>query len=166
MAHNGIIGVGGALPWHYPADLRRFKRLTLGKTVIMGRNTWASLPKKPLVDRRNIVITRRPLDELPRERAPTLVETYTSLADALGAATDDVWFIGGAQIYREAMPLANLIDVTYIPDDIADDPTAVYFPPIDDALWTAHPRAPHEDDDRLERQIFVRRDALAQRHPA
>ncbi|MBK8013132.1 MAG: dihydrofolate reductase [Deltaproteobacteria bacterium] len=160
IARNRVMGVCGRLPWHYPADLRRFKKLTLGTTVIMGRNTWDSLPKKPLVGRRNIVITHRPLDpgamEPPEAMHGPAVETFTSLPDALEAATGDVWFIGGARVYEEAMAFANRIDITYVPESI-DDENAVYFPSIDLTLWTANPRTRHEDDARLERQIFIRR---------
>ena len=101
VSPSGAIGVDGAIPWHYSADMRRFKRLTAGKTVIMGRRTFESLGQKPLPNRRNIVITRRKYEG---------VETFVSLEDALlSCADEEVWFIGGAEIYREAMAYAAIV---------------------------------------------------------
>jgi dihydrofolate reductase len=148
VSPEGVIGAGGRIPWHYSADLKRFKRVTRGKTVIMGRRTYESLGGRPLPDRRNIVITRR--------RYPG-VETYPTLEDALlECAEDDVWFIGGAEIYRAAMPYADLIDLTYVPDHVSA-PDLVYFPEINLGQWRAGPRLQHEDDARLQRQEFRRR---------
>jgi dihydrofolate reductase len=144
-----VIGLDGSIPWHYSADMRRFKRITAGKTVIMGRRTFESMGGKPLPDRRNIVITRRAYEG---------VETFVSIEDALLACADDeVWFIGGAEIYREAMAYADLIDLTYVPDQI-NAPDAVYFPPIDPVSWEAGPRVRDERDGRLEHQEFRRRE--------
>ena len=95
---EGIIGKDNAIPWYYSEDLKRFKRLTVGKNVIMGRKTWESLPIKPLPDRRNIVITRSSIDN---------VECFKSINDAINTCEGDIWFIGGAGIYKEAMGLAD-----------------------------------------------------------
>lgn len=147
VSPDGVIGAGGGMLWHYPADLKRFKRLTLGHTVIMGRVTWASLPRRPLPERRNIVITARALEG---------VETFPDLASALHTTEGEVWFIGGAQLYAEAMRYTDEIDVTWVPDRVeAED--AVYFPEIDPDLFEPGPRAPLEDDPRLEHQVFRRR---------
>ena len=150
VSPEGIIGVDGDIPWHYSADMKRFKRLTTGATVIMGRSTWESLPAKPLKDRRNIVITGQ---DLPG------VDCFRSVSEALATTEGDVWFIGGARIYKEAMDHADLIDLTHVPDRIGPDVAsrAVRFPDIDDALWEAGPRERASDDHRLERQIFRRR---------
>jgi dihydrofolate reductase len=139
VTRDGVIGVDGKIPWHYSADLIRFKRLTKGKTVIMGRRTFESLGMRPLPGREG-------------------VETFVSLEDALLACADEeVWFVGGREIYREAMAYADLIDLTYVPD-VVDDPGAVRFPAIDPDTWEAGPRIRHEADERLERQVFRRRD--------
>jgi dihydrofolate reductase len=133
--------------------MRRFKRLTLGSTVIMGRLTFESMNKKPLSERRNIVITRAPL-------AVPGVETFKDLTSALATAAGDVWFIGGRRIYEEAMAYADEIDVTYVPDAIDPaTPEAIFFPAIDEGLFEAGPRVVHEDEPGLFRQVFMRRAA-------
>ena len=147
MSPEGVIGVGGKIPWHYRGDLRRVKRLTLGTTLIMGRITWESLGSKPLPGRRNLVVTRR---QLPG------VECFRDLPSALAASEGRVWFFGGANIYREAMPLSDFIDVVYVPDHI-DDPSAVRFPPIDPNMWDEGPLLPHEDEPALVRRLYTRR---------
>ncbi|MFQ5792376.1 MAG: dihydrofolate reductase [Acidobacteriota bacterium] len=146
VSPKGVIGVGGRLPWHYSADLRRFKRLTMGATLIMGRRTWESLPRKPLPGRRNLVITRSKMEG---------VECFRDIPSALATCKGDVWFIGGARLFREALPYADVIDMTFVPDDI-ESSDAVYFPELDPAEWRAGPLRPHEDDPRLKRRIYQR----------
>jgi dihydrofolate reductase len=148
VSQDGVIGLGGTIPWHYRGDMQRFKRLTMGAAVVMGRATWDSLPKKPLPGRRNVVITSRPIED---------VEHYASIDDALRAIGDaDVWFIGGARIYEEAMKHVDVIDVTYVPDRVGD-PRAIKMPPIDDSRFLAGDLVPHEDDPALKRRTFTRR---------
>jgi dihydrofolate reductase len=147
VSPEGVIGVGGRVPWHYPADLKRFKRLTLGTTIIMGRLTWESIGSKPLKGRRNLVVTRRALPG---------VECFKDLSEALDSSPGEVWFVGGARLYEEAMKYADLIDVTYVPDSIGDA-GAVRFPAIDTAAWEAGPLLVHEDDARLKRRVYTRR---------
>src|SRR5579884_548773 len=123
VSPQGIIGVGGKIPWRYLGDWRRFKRVTLGSTVIMGRKTFESIGK-PLPGRRNIVVTSRAMD-VPG------IECVRSVEEALRVAGgDNVWFIGGARIYADAMKHADVIDVTYVPDYV-DGADAVCAPPID-----------------------------------
>jgi dihydrofolate reductase len=148
VSPEGVIGLGGKIPWHYRGDLRRFKRVTTGSTVIMGRKTWESIGK-PLPDRRNVVVARAPV-------AAPGVETFASLREALARVDGPVWFIGGARVYEEAMSVADVIDVTYVPDHVTD-PAAVRFPPIDPAAWEAGPLAVHEDEPALNRRLFTRR---------
>lgn len=148
LSPEGVIGLNGEIPWHYPADLKRFKRLTIGSTIVMGRLTWESLPQRPLPGRRNLVVS---------SSDPAGAESVRSLERAVMAAGDDeIWFIGGARLYEEAMAFANVIDLTYVPDRI-NDPAAVRFPSIDPARFEALPRTPHPDDARLEHQTFVSR---------
>ena len=104
-ADNGVIGKDGAIPWHISDDLKRFKALTLGKTIVMGRKTWDSLPKKPLPGRRNIVVTR---DEHWRAEGAEVM----SLEKAL--ALPDIFVIGGAEIYRGALARADCIELTRV----------------------------------------------------
>src|SRR5580693_8124170 len=111
MSPERVIGVGGQIPWNHPGDMKRFMRVTMGTTVIMGRATFDSVGKA-LPKRRNIVVTSRPLD------APA-VECVRSVAEAVALAGDaDVWFIGGARIYQEAMAYVDVIDVTYVPEHV------------------------------------------------
>jgi dihydrofolate reductase len=155
VSPEGVIGVGGTIPWRYPGDLRRFKRLTVGSTVVMGRVTFESIGKA-LSGRRNIVVTRRPVD------APG-VESVGSVSEALARAGDgDVWFIGGARIYREAMEHVDVIDVTYVPDRV-DAPDAVHAPPIDERIFEPSPVVPHEDEPALTRRTYRRREPARSR---
>jgi len=118
-AANGVIGKDGAMPWHLPEDLAHFKRLTQGWPVIMGRKTWDSLPPRfrPLPGRANIVITRQ------SDWRAAGAQTAASLADALAQCgpSAEVWVIGGAQIYAQALPLAERIEVTEIDRDFDGD---------------------------------------------
>src|ERR1700679_2773947 len=106
VSPEGVIGVDNRIPWRYPGDFRRFKRVTMGKTIVMGRRTFESIGHA-LPGRRNIVVTSRPL-------AVPGVECVKSVDEALERAGSeiDVWFIGGARIYAEAMQHVDLIDVT------------------------------------------------------
>jgi 2-iminobutanoate/2-iminopropanoate deaminase len=147
VSPEGVIGAFGQMPWHYPEDLKRFKRLTLGSTVIMGRLTWESLAKKPLVGRRNVVITRRKLEG---------VECFPTLEDALATSEGDVWFIGGTRVFEEAMKYADVIDLAYVPDSVAAE-GAVYFPQVPGSDWEAGPLETHPDDPRLKHRVYRRR---------
>ncbi|HEX8791421.1 MAG TPA: dihydrofolate reductase [Polyangiaceae bacterium] len=149
VSPEGVIGLHGKIPWRHPGDMRRFKRVTMGSTVIMGRATFDETGK-PLPGRRNIVVTRRPLDVAG-------VERVGSVDDALARAGDgDVWFIGGARIYEEAMRHVDVIDVTYVPDHV-DAPEAVRAPTIDERVFEPGPLLPHEDEPGLTRRVFHRR---------
>ena len=143
---ENVIGKDNAIPWYYSEDLKRFKRLTIGKTVIMGRKTWESLPVKPLPDRRNIVITRQKING---------VQCFKSIDSALEECKGDIWFIGGAGIYEEAMEKANLIDMTLVPDRITGD-GCVYFPNIDDD-WIEGETKPLKDSTKLLHKTYTRR---------
>jgi len=156
VSPEGVIGLGGKIPWRYPADLKRLKRLTLGATVIMGRLTWESMGSKPLPGRRNFVITSSKLPELPGGDVSSFKDIASALAHVELTGDGPVWFLGGAKIYAEAMRYCDLIDVTYVPDPI-DDPAAVRFPAIDLADWEEGPLLEHEDDPRLTRRVFTRR---------
>jgi dihydrofolate reductase len=130
MARNRTIGRAGTLPWHLPQDLARFRSLTIGKPVIMGRKTWDSLPERvrPLPQRSNIVVTRQ-----PGWRAPGAI-TAASLEQALqlAAPSAEAVIIGGAELYRAALPLAQRIHATEIDRDVEGD---CFFPDLDPQLW-------------------------------
>jgi dihydrofolate reductase len=144
-----VIGVGGKIPWRHPGDMRRFKQVTLGSTVIMGRATFDE-NGRPLPGRRNIVVTSRPLDVAGVEVARSVDEALRMTGDA------DVWFIGGARIYEEAMRYVDVIDVTYVPDHV-HDAGAVLAPPIDEAVFEPGPLLEHELEPGLTRRVYTRR---------
>ena len=146
VSPDWVIGRDGGIPWHYPGDLQRFKRLTLGHTVIMGRRTWESLPRKPLPGRRNLVLTSRPLDG---------AEGFATLAEALATIAGERFFIGGARLYREALEVADCIDLVLVPDAVPVE-GSVCFPPIPDG-WVAGATAPHPNEPTLRLQRWSRR---------
>jgi len=127
VARNGVIGRGGRLPWRMPADLARFKRLTLGHTVLMGRRTWESLGR-PLRGRRNVVLTRDASFAEPGCEVVHSVEEGRALADG----GDELFVIGGASVYAAFLPFADRLLVTHIDADVPGD---AVFPPIDPRAW-------------------------------
>jgi dihydrofolate reductase len=122
MSRNRVIGRGGATPWHIPADLRRFRELTLGHTVIMGRRTFESIGR-PLAGRSNVVVT----GQKNYSREDTLV--VHSLEEAIASSTreNELFICGGSEIYRQALPLCSKIYLTVVDLDIEGDR---YFPPV------------------------------------
>lgn len=129
IARNHAIGLRGDLLYHISADLRRFKALTTGHTIIMGRRTFESLPKGALPHRRNIVLSRQSGYEAPG------AEVFANLAAALAACRPDehVFVIGGASVYAEALPLASCLELTHIDDTPRE--ADVYFPETDLGDW-------------------------------
>jgi dihydrofolate reductase len=149
VSPDGVIGRDGSIPWRYAGDFRRLRRVTMGAVVVMGRATFDSIGK-PLSGRRNLVVTSRPLD-MPG------IETVRSVEEALARAGDaDVWFLGGARVYEEAMRHADVIDVTYVPDRVPVA-GAVLAPAIDEAIFEPGPLLPHEDEPALTRRVYTRR---------
>jgi dihydrofolate reductase len=134
LARNRVIGAGNRLPWHLPEDLRRFKRLTMGAPVIMGRKTHESIGK-PLPGRRNIVVTRQPGARWEG------CEVAGSLEAALAAAGDapEVFVIGGAELYAAALPRADRLHLTLIDAEYEGD---ALFPEFDPAGWRETAREP------------------------
>jgi dihydrofolate reductase len=146
---QGVIGVGGKIPWRYLGDWKRFKRVTMGTTVIMGRRTFESIGK-PLPGRRNIVVTSHLIDV-------SGIECVGSVREAVGRAEqDEVWFIGGGRIYEEALKYVDVIDVTYVPDYV-DGWDAVYAPEIDENIFEPGPVLTHEDEPTLKRRVYTRK---------
>jgi len=143
VAEDGGIGKGNDLLWHLPEDLRRFKKLTLGKTVIMGKKTWESLPRKPLPGRRNIVITDDPLDSFNGAEAAYSIGEAINLCDREAEA----FVIGGGSIYRQFMPFADRLYITHIQKKA---PADVYFPEIDKDIWEEAEREDYKAKDRNE----------------
>ena len=139
VARNRAIGLDNKLLYWLPNDLRRFKSLTTGHTIIMGRRTFESLPKGALPNRRNIVLTRS------QQLFPG-AETFPTLSAALAACQSDeeVYIIGGASVYRQALPLADRLCLTEI-DDTPEEADA-FFPDYSD--WVVQTEETHEPDER------------------
>jgi dihydrofolate reductase len=138
IADNGVIGKDGAIPWRLPEDMKRFKALTLGHTVVMGRKTWDSLPPKnrPLPGRRNLVVTRD---------VAWQAEGAERMALDAAVADNDVFVIGGAEIYRAALRQADRIELTEVHGDIAGDAVFIF----DRAPWREVAREDHVSADGL-----------------
>ncbi|MBO9479205.1 dihydrofolate reductase [Shimia sp. R11_0] len=136
-AESGAIGRDGDIPWHIPEDLKTFQRETLGGALIMGRNTWDSLPVKPLPKRLNIVVSSQ----------PDVAECVTpSVADAVALATaqgyDRIYGIGGAGIYREMLDIAHRLLITEVAMKVGGADT--FFPDFDTKNWDVISRRPLE----------------------
>lgn len=138
VAANGVIGAGNALPWHLPADLRRFKATTLGHPVIMGRRTYESIGRA-LPGRANLVVTRQAGFDAP---GCTVVGSLAA-ARAAARSADEAFVIGGGELYREALPAADRLYVTEIHASFAGD---ALFPPIDPREWREVAREVHEGE--------------------
>jgi len=134
IAANGVIGLEGGLPWRLSSDLKRFKALTMGKPIIMGRKTWESLPRRPLPGRLNIVVTRDPTYEATEAVVAGSLEQgiRAAAADAGTSPGGEIFVIGGGEIYRQALPLADRLYVTHIPASVEGD---TVFPAIDPREW-------------------------------
>ncbi|MDD4821600.1 MAG: dihydrofolate reductase [Bacteroidales bacterium] len=129
IAQENAIGAGNRLLCHLSDDLKRFKRLTTGHTVIMGRNTFDSLPNGPLPNRKNIVLTSRP------QSLPEGCVAVTSLEEAIACTNkeEELFIIGGASVYKQALPLADKLYLTIIHHSFAEADT--FFPEIDFSQW-------------------------------
>ena len=139
VADNRVIGQQGELPWHLPADLRHFKTLTLGHPIVMGRRTYDSIGR-PLPKRRNIVVTRQ-LDWT----APgcEVAHTLTEALDLARQTDEEVFVIGGGEIYREALPGADVVHLTEVHHDFEGD---AFFPDLSPGEWREETRERHEPD--------------------
>lgn len=141
VARNGVIGRGGDLPWRLSSDLKLFRRLTMGKPIIMGRRTWQTLRKKPLDGRDNIVVTR---DRSFVAEGAIVTHSIEQALDAArkaaaARAIDEIMVIGGAEIYREALPHAHRLYWTEVDADPAGD---TWFPKLERSAWREVSREP------------------------
>ena len=140
VADNGVIGRDNTLPWHLPEDLKRFKRLTLGKPIVMGRRTFESIGK-PLPGRQNIVVTRDP--NYQREGVSVVHGTDDALRAAGGAP--EIMVIGGAELFRTFLPQARRVHLTRVHGNIEGDVT---WPALDHREWQLVGREEFAADDR------------------
>lgn len=136
MDANNLIGADNGLPWHLSADLRRFRRLTMGNALVMGRRTYESIGR-PLDGRENIVVSRNPALTIPG----VVVCSTVGAAIAYGSRrAEQVFVIGGAQVYREALPQVERIHLTRLHGDFEGD---THFPVLSDTLWRESEREDH-----------------------
>jgi dihydrofolate reductase len=132
-AANGTIGRDGGLPWHLPSDMRHFRELTTGHTVLMGRNTFESIPPKyrPLPQRRNLVLSSNAALELPG------AEVFHDLSSAFAACEGECFVIGGGAVYEETLALADRVYATEIHTEIEGD---AFFPELPPSEWRCSQR--------------------------
>jgi dihydrofolate reductase len=152
-ARNGVIGRDGDLPWHLPSDMKHFRELTAGATVVMGRKTYEAIPDRfrPLPGRRNLVLSRSP------GLALAGAEVFGALDDALAACSGEECFvIGGGATYAEALPRAGRVYATELDADVAGD---TFFPPLDEAAWACVSTgdAIAENDHEFRVRVYERR---------
>ena len=140
MGKNRELGFGNKLPWHLPDDLKRFKALTRGHAIIMGRKTYEAIGR-PLPERKNIVITRN------RDYVAPGCIVVASMEDAIKEAGDDneIFVIGGAEIYKLALPYADRMYLTLVDAEI---PADVFFPEFDESGWVITKTEPHGTDEK------------------
>lgn len=142
VAENGVIGRGGQLPWRLKADLQRFKELTMGHTIIMGRKTWESIGR-PLPGRRMVVITRQPGYQAEGVSVVGSIEDAFEMARSAG--DDEAFVIGGAEVYALALPYVDGLYLTRVHANIDGDTT---FPTIDWSDWRQTTNEPHAADEQ------------------
>jgi dihydrofolate reductase len=141
MGRNRIIGVDNRLPWHLPADLKHFRALTTGHTILMGRKTYESFPR-PLPDRRHVIITT---DRGYKASSGCLVVHTLDEALTVASNDDEVFVIGGSSLYAQTLPRADRLYVTLIDAEFAGD---TRFPDFDERDWQAVAREDHAPDER------------------
>lgn len=139
ISKNNCIGKNGQIPWNIPEDMKRVRELTTGNVVIMGKNTWESIPEKfrPLPNRVNIVITSQ-----ANYAVPPSVEVYSTIQQAIAAHSGErIFGFGGAGIYKEMINIADTLYITHVDQKISD--CTAFFPKIDPAVWKEIEREDH-----------------------
>ena len=162
VAQNGAIGRDGGLPWRLSTDLRRFKAETMGKPLIVGRKTWESFPRRPLPGRLNIVVTRQKDYHAEGAETAASLEEALALAAARSAADiEEICVVGGGEIYRQAMPIADRLSLTRVLAEVEAD---TFFPPIDPGerrLVSEEEFPAGEKDSHATRHcVYIRREAV------
>ena len=141
VARNRAIGKDNRLLWHLPEDMRHFREITRGKPLIMGRKTWESLPEKfrPLPGRLNVVVSRDPLYPATGAILASSLEAALRQAYSACSPSAEIFVIGGAELYRQALPLADRLYLTEVDEDFAGD---TFFPEVSPEEWQEHERQP------------------------
>jgi dihydrofolate reductase len=163
VSENGVIGRDGDMPWKLSTDLKRFKALTIGKPVVVGRKTLESFGGKPLPGRPHVIVTRNPDFLLEGAVTAASVEEGLAVAQRIAAETEagEVAVIGGGEIYRQAMDAADILYVTHVETTIEDGDTV--FPPIDPAVFD---KCEETDVPAGERDSYATRFAVYRRKTA
>lgn len=151
MDNNNVIGIDGKLPWHIPADLKQFKEKTMGKTIVMGRKTFDSFNGKLLPGRPHVVITRHRdlfLNQLEAKGIEGVL-VYTDVEEAIVDLCNgqEIMVIGGGEIYKEFLPHASKLELTFVETDLTGD---TYFPVIDISEWSAVDFPKHHKHESLD----------------
>ena len=146
MARNRVIGRDNDVPWKLPADLRRFKRLTMGHTMLMGRRTFESIGGRPLPGRPLIVVSRQASSLRPESGVQMARSVQEGIDFARGAGETELFVAGGTEIYREALPVADRLYLTRIEEDVPGD---AYFPEFDETQWRLVAREDHEPTEEV-----------------
>ena len=152
-AKNRVIGRDNKLPWHLPADLKHFKFLTMGQTIVMGRKTYESIGK-PLPGRANIIITRQAGYEVPGATVVSSIDDALLMCEKIRPINGENFIIGGEELYRQTLKICQRIYITEIQRDFEGD---VYFPEVDPNEWEETQRDKHisENDTNLEYHFVV-----------
>ena len=140
VSRNSCIGKDNGIPWHIPEDLVRMRELTLGKVLIMGRNTWESIPeyRRPLPKRTNVVITRQENYSVPEG-----VEVYSTIQDAIEAhAGEEIVSFGGTRVFHDMMPMADTLEITHVHKNV--DACTAFFPEVNKKEWKEICREDHD----------------------
>lgn len=153
MAKNRVIGRDNKLPWHLPADLKHFKFLTMGQTIVMGRKTYESIGK-PLPGRVNIIITRQEGYEVPGATVVSSIDDALLMCEKIRSINGENFIIGGEELYRQTLKICQRIYITEIQRDFEGD---VHFPEVDPNEWEETQRDKHisENDTNLEYHFVV-----------
>lgn len=149
FSDNYVIGIKNDLPWHLPEDLRHFKEVTMGKTVLMGRNTYDSIFNrlgKPLPGRKSIVVSRQ-IDFIP----PEGVTVFDNLDKALTSTSEDIYIIGGGEIFRQTLPLAKKMYATHVYGNFEGD---AFFPEVN---WDEWKKVEEENHDSFSFSLYDRK---------
>ncbi|MEM7361721.1 MAG: dihydrofolate reductase [Bacteroidota bacterium] len=142
MSKNRVIGINNQLPWDMPADMRYFKRMTIGCPIIMGRKTFESMGKKPLPGRNNIILMRTPPTSSP-QGCDIACELKEAFEKAAKTGAKEIFVIGGGRVYEQALPMVDTLYITEIDAHIQGD---TYFPDFDRSQWQEVNREKHTAD--------------------
>lgn len=150
LSQNFVIGKDQDLLWHISDDLKRFKQITLGSPIIMGRKTYLSLPRRPLPNRRNIVLTSQQNSQLDGCEVVSSIEVIQQMADA----SQEYFVIGGGSVYEQFLPLADKLYITWVYQDFEGD---TFFPRFDEKEWEIEEQSPlfHDDASNLDYAYFT-----------